>query len=82
MKLRITALLECVIGVYKHEWIMDRDYVGIILWKNSLLFFVRKQKTGLANFTNYYSQARRLSYRIPRIICRCDVIIKKTKNYL
>ena len=35
----------------------------IILWNYSLLFFVRKQKTVFANFTNYYSQARHHNYK-------------------
>ena len=52
-------------------------FFGIIL-----LFFVREQKTGFANFTDYNSQARRHNYRIPRIICKCDVVITNTKNYL
>ena len=47
-----------------------------------LLFFVRKQKTGFASFANYYLQVRRHNYRITRIICRFDVIIADTKNYL
>ena len=59
------------------------NYLSFILCTNySLLFFVRKQKTGFASFTNYYSQARRHNCRIPRIICGCDVIIANTKNYL
>ena len=57
-------------------------FVRNIFRNYSLLFFVRKQKTGFACFTNYYSQARRHNYRIPGIICRCDVIITNTKNFL
>ena len=39
-----------------------------------------KRKNRIANFTNYYSQARPMP-RMPRFICRCDVIITNNKNY-
>ena len=62
------------------------NYLSFILCTNyslELFSFILCAKTkNRASFTNYYSQARRQNCRIPRIICRCDVIIANIKNYL
>ena len=52
-------------------------FFGIILFYS----LYENKKPAFASFTNYYLQAGRHNYRIPRIICRCDVIIANTKNY-